>query len=117
MQCPESSLYPSLTPNPPQPKPDPNPNPNQVYKLEASRRARAEKAYREGKTHWMYTDKKLRAEAESNAKLLKGKARAHARKKEVKSTSKYQSVIYRVPPALHTSDVSFGTPRHPCVHQ
>jgi len=84
LQCPESSLYPSLTPNPPQPKPDPNPNPNQVYKLEASRRARAEKAYREGKTHWMYTDKKLRAEAESKAKLLKGKARAHARKQEVK---------------------------------
>ena len=41
--------------------PDPhcrNPTPvtlHQVYKLEASRRARAEKSYREGKTHWMVT--------------------------------------------------------------
>ena len=26
-----------------------------MYKLEASRRARAEKSYREGKTHWMVT--------------------------------------------------------------
>ena len=55
-----------------------------VYKLEASRRAKAEKAYREGKTHWMVTDKRLRAEAEAKAMKLKGKARAHARKQEVK---------------------------------
>ena len=89
------------------PNPNPNPNPSQereshelsklkqteynlrvsaakVYKLEASRRAKAEKAYREGKTHWMVTDKRLRAEAEAKAKKLKGKARAHARKQEVK---------------------------------
>lgn len=55
-----------------------------VYKLESSRRARAEKKYREEKTHWMYTEKKLRAQAESEAHLLRGKLREHAKKKEVK---------------------------------